>query len=330
VPTERAAEATPGAPPTVTPPAPSPAPANALGLEPRHVGLVAWFATRFALRTGGGLVYLLAAILTGLGVAGVFITPVEHLVETDALRERGYGREDVGTLSDEILRSGDVSRAVRGITDADQAQADYLLLENPALLSAIGIVLLLIFPFLACFGAFNQTSGDIGSRGMRYLLLRTERANVYFGRFLGTYLFMALNTIGLMAIVVAYVGFKLHAYPAGALVVWGLQVTAALCLLALPYAAMCAWMSAAIDAPAGALVLSLLLAGFPIGFLAMVGNIVRPGVGIPWLSKLLPWGWKYHLLAHDVLERLTGYGMMAAFAAVFLALGLRTFLRRDL
>ena len=44
-------------------------------------------------------------------------------------------------------------------------------------------------PFVISFLAFNQISGDVQNHGLRYLLLRTARCNIFFGRFIGTVLF---------------------------------------------------------------------------------------------------------------------------------------------
>ncbi len=298
------------------------------GLNGPHVSLIARFSVRFALRTGGGIMFLLIAVIAGLGVAAIFITPVERMLERPQFAGVGGSEIDAGTAADRILQAEEVRDVVKWITGGDDAQARYLMNDKPALLSAIVVILLMLFPFLACLGSFNQTTGDIGSRGLRYLLLRTERPNIFLGRFLGTAAFVLVCTVLLMTIVLLYVGFKLKVYSAGALVGWGLQTTLALAVLALPYAAMCAWMSGMLDTPFGSLALCLLLAGFPILFFWMLDVAIRADAG--WLMKTLPWGWKYDLLSVNVGERLLAYGALLGMTGFFLWIGARAFQKRDL
>ena len=135
------------------------------GLNLAQVRLVATYWVRFSLRTGGGLIALLLVLLTGLSVAAAFIAPVEAFME--ASPEAGHsGREAVAVVKDLAESDALVDLVERVIGTKEEAR--YLLQQNPALLSVIFLVLFWFFPFLACVGSFNQTSGDIGSRGLRY------------------------------------------------------------------------------------------------------------------------------------------------------------------
>jgi hypothetical protein len=301
------------------------------GLNLGHVRLVARFWSRFALRTGGGLVFLLLLTVTGLSVAAAFITPLEEITKSKELREasREQGRElDAGALIDEGAKSEQVRDVVGWITSGDKAQTDYLLQTNPALLSAILLVLFIIVPFLTCFGGFNQTSGDIQNRGLRYLLLRTERSNIFFGRFLGATAFTLIYLGVVMLLIVLYIGLKLKIYGFSALFGWGLQGYVALVFLTLPYLALCSWISAGIDSPMGSLVICLLLAGIPMALMMALGAVFR--VDYDAMVRVLPWGWKYDLLHGEVGRRLLAMFMMLLFTGLFLLIGLRTFHRRDL
>lgn len=301
------------------------------GLKAGHVGLVARFWSKFALRTGGGLVFLLILVLAGLGVAGAFINPVESLVANEDLRtlSRESGRDlTAKTLVQEVAEARVVRDAIGWITGGDDAQTHYLLNSHPALLSAILLLLLMMFPMLICFGGFNQTSGDIQNRGLRYLLLRTERANIFFGRFAGALVFTLLYTGLLIVLVVCYVAFKLQIYGFGELMLWGLQGWVALVFLGIPYLAMCAWISAIIDSPFGSLVLCMLLVTIPVAFVGALAMALR--VSYSGLVRILPWGWKYDLLHGDVGTRLLAIVVMLGFTGLFLLLGMRTFHRRDL
>ena len=298
--------------------------------SPQHVWIIALYSMRFALRTGGGLIFLLIFLTMGLSVAAIFITPLEELVKME-------GAESMtdSDISVTILESEMVVEAVQWITSSDSAQSEYLLRENPALLSAILLILLIAIPFMTCFGAFNQTSGDIATRGLRYLLLRTERANIFLGRFVGVMLFTILSAVGTMLVIVLYVQFKVGAYTGAGLWLWGFQGLIAIFFLSLPYTAICAWFSCMLDTPFGSLTICLLFSGFSLTLLyalkmTLIGSMNVDPESLGWLFKTMPWGWKYELLHGAPMVRVAAILAMLSFTAAFLFLGLRHFNKRDL
>ena len=70
-------------------------------------------------------------------------------------------------------KSGSVTAPSEAVESVPQLR--FLLREQPALLSVMFLILLALEPFMMGFGGFNQLSGDIANRGLRYLLLRTGR-----------------------------------------------------------------------------------------------------------------------------------------------------------
>ena len=296
------------------------------GLRVSQVKLVASYWLRFSLRTGGGLVTLLLVLMVGLSVASIFITPVENIMRQApaAGHTEAEGAQDALA----VIESEGVAEVVKWVIDRDDEEVAYLLKDNPALLSAIFIVFLWLYPFIICFGASNQTAGDIGSRGLRYVLLRTERPNILLGRFTGTVAGAKIATLFMFLVLVLYVGLKFGVYPWGAVLLWGLQGYLAVVFLILPYIALCTWVSSFLNAGFSALALCIALTGIPIVLLKMVTANV---VGEPeWIGRLIPWGWKYDLLSGDVATRLIAYGVMLGFTALFLLLAFRTFHKRDL
>jgi len=288
--------------------------------------MIAFYWVRFSLRTGGGLVTLLLVLMVGLTVAGIFFAPVEKLMkEAPGLgHEKGEAVAYVKRLSE----SPEFADVVGRVTGADREETRYLLTENPALLSAIFLVLMWFFPFLACIGSFNQTAGDIGSRGLRYLLLRTERPNVLAGRFVGTMGAAKVATALTFVVILLYVALKFRVYAGADLLLWGLQGFIAIVFLVLPYVALCTWISCSMDSVFGALALSLVATGVPIIGLKILDASVT--WDLAWTERLLPWGWKYELLSGDLSKRLIAYTVMLAFSALFLFLAFRTFHKRDL
>ncbi len=296
------------------------------GTNARHVKIVGSYWMRFSLRTGGGLTALLLALVTGLGVAQAFITPVENLMKEAP--KLGHSEGEAADSIATIAESNEIAGALKWITGLGESEIEYLVTDQPALLSVIWIFLLAFIPFLTVLSAFNQTAGDIGNKGLRYLLLRTERSNIYLGRSVGTLLFSTGSLLLLLGLVLVYVGLKLKLYPFGDLASSGMHGFLALFFLSLPYIAMCGWFSAMFESAFGSLAICLLVTGFPILGLKMVNWATESDLA--WMEQLTPWGWKYDLLSGDMGARLLAYGVMLGFTAVFLVLGMRQFQKRDL
>lgn len=295
------------------------------GLKLKACVIVAWYGVRFALRTGGGIITLLVILLGGLTVGSNFADPVERMLRNaPGVRE---GRVETKDLLDQLARSPQIRGVVQWITGSDEAQAEYLVSEKPAVLSAIFMILLLMMPFVACIGSFNQTAGDIGSRGLRYLLLRTPRPNVFLGRFLGTTTFAMLSVLVVTVLIVSYVWLKMRVYPGAELVAWGAQGFLAMLFVALPYVALCALVSSRVTQAFLSLTVCLIATGLPLVFFGMIDGVL-PG-DQEWLMKLVPWGWKYDLLSHDPDVRGLAFAVMSGFMLFFLWLGALSFHRRD-
>jgi ABC-2 type transport system permease protein len=155
-------------------------------------------------------------------------------------------------LALEELRQG----ALRGVVSDDAATAAALgHLPLPLLL--IFRAILLFLPIYVALMAFDQLSGELGTRSLRYLAMRTRRAAIVVGKLAG----QATLLLGLILVVlggvVAYVALTdplLSAGPAlGAL----LRFTVAAFGYSLAYLGLTALCSALVSAPVVALLLNL-------------------------------------------------------------------------
>lgn len=305
------------------------------GVNARQLGLVCRHSLQQTMRSGAGLVFVLLALFFGLSVAHLVISPFEMLAsQGDEMGLTGEAVEreilDLARPAVEWAlspRESDDPETQSIAEEETQRWVDFVLDERPALLSAILFIMLFGMPLLISFGAFNQTSGDIGNRGLRYLLLRTDRANIFYGRLAAT----ALLTIGVQVMVIVtialYLGLKVQVYSGGAIAGWSVQGLLALSFLSLPYVAVCAWISAANDSP----MVSLVLCKLVIGGVVLVAFIA----GARWdfmymVNYLLPWGIQNKLLAPDTSTVvLTALGCLA-YTVIFAWLGGRKFALRDL
>ena len=158
-----------------------------------HVRLISLYWSRYAVRSGSGLVYLMIALIFGLSIAHILIMPVERLI---ALQKRETGEADPQFIKKTIIDIGrPVIQFVSGQKTFDEilegqgsygdndsgpenAAADgkkaagvepwitFLLEKKPALLSAIFMLLIFCMPFVISFLGYNQVSGDVQSHGL--------------------------------------------------------------------------------------------------------------------------------------------------------------------
>ena len=320
-----------------------------------HLRLISLYWSRYVLRSGSGLVYLLIALIFGLSVAHIIIMPIEQLM---ALQKRQIGKTDPQIIRKTIVDIGQpIIQFVLGIKSFEEITKEtaalqlgppgntltaaqpgnnaagfdpwtnFLIEKKPALLSAIFLILLFGMPFVISFLAFNQISGDVQNHGLRYLLLRTERCNIYFGRFLGTVLFSTAVMAIIVATITFYLGMKIRIYPAPDLAGWAVQGFLALAILMVPYIAVCTLISASVDSP----FLSLILAKVAIAgvlLIALLGSFAwKPA---KYLLYALPWGWQNNLLHPHPAHWLGAVLASLAYTAFFLMLGYYRFERRDL
>jgi len=289
-----------------------------------HLKLIAASHVRNSLRSGAGVIFLVLSMLVGLILAGIAVFPVEAAMKFS--EKLGGQQETAAQVFDKAIHKWGPS-VLDTVVGATPAQAHHLLVDKPALISLFLVLLIIFLPFLAALGGFNQTAGDIGSRGLRYLLLRTERANIYLGRLIGTYLFTLAVITVIILVVGLYVIIKVKFYPAGDVVLWMLQGWFACALFALPWIALYAWISASIPMS----FLSLLVAAGGLVFWVILVAVMRGKVDeAGYAIYATPWGFKWWLLDPSAGKMVAGIAVMLAFTGLFTFLGLRTFHRRDM
>ena len=308
-------------------------------LNPRHLRLISLYSTRYAVRGGTGIVYLLLVLTFGLVLAQTIISPIEQL---QARLKKDHGADiEVEKLLDEIIDNArpmvewfltegsedDPDEVVERHQEEAEKWSRYLLDERPAMLSAIFLLMLFGLPLLVAMGCFNQYSGDVGSRGIRYHLMRTERVNIYFGRFLGAALYSVVVMFFLILTIVLYIGFKMKIYEWDALLMWSLWGFFGLSVLTFPYVALAGWISALIDSQFGSLTItSLIVGGVPM--LAALGKYTYDEV--EYVKYLIPWGVQNQLLHVEGARVALAAVACLFYTAFFLALGYRHFSKRDL
>jgi ABC-type transport system involved in multi-copper enzyme maturation permease subunit len=288
-----------------------------------HLKLIATHCVRHSLRGGAGLIAILATLTIGLIMASIVISPLEALHAKLHIAQQPS--ELGGSQMQEVMQIA--KKAFGWVMGTSDAQIDYLSNDKPAMVSAILILLTVVTPLFACLAAFNQTSGDNASRGLRYLLIRTERDNIFVGRLIGTAAFMAVVLGILFVILGAYIAAKIHVHPTGDMLLWLLGGYIRLVALTMPYVALCAWVSGSIDSPFGSLMLSLLVAYvWPLFVAVGAAN----AAWFHYLTYLTPWGYKWWLFSEQPAMVAGGFAVMLAFTVLITGYGLSRFRKRDM
>ncbi len=296
----------------------------------RHTWLIATHSARHSVRGGIGLVFLLASLTFGLLVAHYVLLGVEQVGKQTPTADAAEVLAQIGRRAKPMVAWVLVDKDSAQVPEARRAAdawATYLIEERPAILSAIFLILLFGWPLVVSFGAFDLYSSDIGSRQLRYQLLRTDRSSIFFGRLLGMLGTFALVLVLLGLGVTSYIALKLPVYGAGPLFVWAAYGTIAMFCVSVPYVALCAWISAACRSA----FLSMTITSAVIGGVPLFATIAATWTPFAsWLHYALPWPFQTRLFHPEpgrVALAVLGCGLQTV---VFLWLGHRRFTRRDL
>ncbi|MFT4515222.1 MAG: hypothetical protein ACI89X_000122 [Planctomycetota bacterium] len=310
-------------------------------MDTRQTWLITRYCSRYSVRGGVGLVFLLLSLTFGLMVAHITLQPVEMISkQVQELMVDKDPDEITEVVLDRLVEQATpavawvLSKRDTGDDDVDRAEsksadewASYLLRDRPAMLSAIFLILMFGWPLIVAFGAFDLYAGDISSRQLRYQLLRADRASIFFGRLFGTLVTFTLVLILLGATVSLYMAAKLPLYEFGELMSWTVYGVCALFIVTLPYVALCSWISASIGGSFASLsIVVLIIGGVPL--IAMFGRMQAESAG--YINYLLPWGFQTRLFHHEPSQVALAVGGCAVQTVFFGWLGYRKFMRRDL
>ena len=318
-----------------------------------HILLVAGHTVKQTLRSAAGVVLILAVLVFGLFAAQILLLPVEFVtsqagqfggtsdeaelmsrLETGIVpllgrilsNVTGEPKESLGELfSSQFMipepggPSEEVSRA--------RWWAYFLIREKPGFLSLLFLLYCFIIPFLVVFSGFNQISGDARNRGLRYLLMRTHRKSIYFGKYLGTAVVAVLSLAVLFLAVILYVRFKFDFYAVYSTIRWGIRGFVSFLVIALPYLAAAILFSGMINSGIGSL-------GAVFGALVIYPLFVRLLAGVwgplSFLHYLVPYRASYFLFYPEDGPVVLAAAGMIGYTALYLGLGYLVFRKRDL
>ncbi len=298
--------------------------ATASELDPQHVRRIAANTVRGGMRAGSGIIFALAVFYIGLTPCAWMLTldvdAVVQRLNTDlepwVLRLLGGARPDT---------AGDEAGHARWL-EADMWRR-YLVEERPVLLTIDFALLMVLVPLLYCLGSFGVIADDARSYALRFDLMRTSRVSLYLGRYAGTALFTTAMLALVIVFIVVYLGLRVERYGWEELSSWGGRGLLAVVALGLPYVALAQWISSEVDSSFGSLLVAE-LAVICVPAFALAGKVAWEPLGN--LVYLIPIG-IHHYFFHPDPGRVAGAAAAClGYTALFLALGLWRFRRRDL
>ncbi len=215
---------------------------------------------------------------------------------------------------------------VAWFTDLDKDTISQLVQSHPPALLVFFAAALFFTPFLAMMGSFDQTASDIRVRGLRYVLLRTDRTSLYVGKSLAALaVFAALGGVAVLL-----VGGLLTMTDSGlggaAGVAYLVRIWATMVVFATPFVALMGLTNAITGHPYLALGLGFALQ-FAVWLVATVGG--HSIEALTGAQLAFPTAFKYHLLSDGASDILPALGVQAAFTAVVGLAGWFAFRRRD-
>jgi len=248
----------------------------------------------------------------------------------------------VGGVSSKIREGGGVDAAGGAVALRDRLLG-FLFSDDPAMLDAlrdIPMVVLIVFqaallflPLYVAIMGFDQISGEVGPRSMRYLAVRARRSSVLFGK-VAAQAVLLWGLLGVVHLAVfAYAGGTDPDFTLRLAIPTGLKFWLASAVFCLAYLGLTAACSTLFRTPAMSLTCNaLVLFAFPLlNFLGSVNTASPTEKGpLSYLGYLSPSHYALDLL-HPYLSR---FGLSAAalagFVALFLGIAYGVLRERDL
>lgn len=281
-----------------------------------------------------------AAVL--LGLYGLFSLIVLLVVGALAQAvQRSFEQQGIANGADPLALRAAYEQMNQGVLG-------FLVSDDPAMIDALGgvpLVVLIVFKvtlfFLPAYVAlmgFDQVSGEVGPRSIRFHTVRAQRISLLLGKFFS----QATVLIGLVLVV--DLGLFLYAKLSDPLFGWGLLVISlgkfwlAAAVFSLAYLALSTFCSTLFRSPALSLVFNFVVL-FVFWLLELLGEyqhrarmaLVDAGVRpLELLRFVSPSHYATHLLHPGAVPFLSSVAAYLAFALIFLAGAYAVLQRRDL
>ncbi|MCY1032619.1 ABC transporter permease subunit [Corallococcus sp. BB11-1] len=288
--------------------------------------VVIWAAElRRAVRSGRALVLLgLYSMFSALVLLVVgFVTRELQTQVNDKLMAAGADAEATARAADEM------HQGVLGFLTSNDTAMMQALSQVPIVVLVVFKITLFFLPAYIALMGFDQVSGEVGPRSIRYLTVRARRSSVLMGKFLS----QATLLLGLVLIIdlaiFVYARILNPDFAMGLLVVNLLKFWGATIVFSLAYVALTTLCSSLFRSPAVSLVFNFILL-FVFWLMDSVGRAVADTSLLRFVRYLSPSYYSGNLLHPQLAEFASSGAAYAAFAAIFLGGAYGVLRARDL
>ncbi|RKH67911.1 ABC transporter permease [Corallococcus llansteffanensis] len=288
--------------------------------------VVIWAAElRRAVRSGRALVLLgLYSMFSALVLLVVgFVTRELQGQVNVKLQEVGADAEATARAADEL------HRGVLGFLTSNDTAMMEALAQVPIVVLVVFKISLFFLPAYIALMGFDQVSGEVGPRSIRYLTVRARRSSVLMGKFLSqATLLLALVLVIDLAIFI-YARILNPDFGFGVLVLNLLKFWIATIVFSVSYVALTTLCSSLFRSPAVSLVFNFILL-FVFWLMDSVARASSDTNPLRFLRYLSPSNYSGNLLHPRLAEFAASGAAYAAFAAIFLVGAYGVLRTRDL
>jgi ABC-2 type transport system permease protein len=282
--------------------------------------LVIWAAElRRAVRSGRAVVLL--------GLYSMFSALVLLVVGYITRGLQTQVNEQMGQAGAELEASA--RTGVLGYLTSNDAAMMEALAQVPLVVLIVFKITLFFLPAYIALMGFDQVSGEVGPRSMRYLTVRARRSSVLLGKFLS----QATLLVGLVLVIdlaiFVYARILNEDFGFGVLALNLVKFWVATIVFSLAYVALTTLCSCLFRSPAVSLVVNFTLL-FVFWLMDSVGSSVGDTHVLRYLRYLSPSSYSVNLLHPKLAEFALSGAAYAAFAAIFLSGAYGVLRARDL
>lgn len=282
----------------------------------RDIGIIARFEVRRLMKSTGGVL--------AMSLAFIFYFWIAIKLREWAAEAQGSAELQAIKGAGETVGKSIMEGVVGWFVDLEPAAVGKLIANHSPFALMFFLVALAINPLVSILATFDQTAGDISTRNIRFLLLRTNRTSLYWGKALGAVLYFGVATAILVGSIGVF-GILSGAMP-GSDLLYLVRIWLTLTVAAVPFVALNACSGAMVGSAGGAF-------GITFGYYAIVWLLSALGGWINESMKavayLSPSAMKFSLAADDFAVFGKALGHMGIIAVIALVVGNAIFQRRD-
>lgn len=288
-------------------------------MQTRDIAAIVRFEVTRIVRSPQGLIFL-------VGFLSFFAWVGLKLVDATAELSK-IGDQESRDMASASLQ-GPFMELMAWLTDLDASAVGELLSKHPPALIGLYFAMLFATPFFSMLASFDQTASDIGSKHLRFLLLRVDRLTLFTGKTLGAMMFMA----GALAVVIVVVGTMLllanglAGFSVGNVITYLLRIWCTAVFLSLPFVALMSLANVLVGQSFVALVIGIGFYLF-IWVISTLGALMNPAMSNA--AYLFPTAFKYHAISDNLGDILLAVAHQGGFTVLFVLAGYAMFRWRD-